>query len=526
MKDESSATFLYRIDKRRHIVFDAGCPARRQSFSALNPNKQAPRVRKFEHFQSREHRPLDPVLPIRRSKERDGWSDAPRVNWSSARSVFADRRGDYHIFHDFLPKRRMSWDGVRRIDFIEDEPHRARQALWVPLKKLEEAEAAERRRGRWFAWKLPKVQRSAKGALTRQALDDRWHRFCGRVGEGRATPHHEYGEPVWLPHDVADQTLFCMRPRPHRRRLSSESSRSFARSDSPAAIAPRTSDDVSAIDRVSDTNIRPGSPSAYNARRSLVYGGYTHGGSAPSVLVHTQDRADDRSAFPAGISERNGSSVAELWESDDTIYIQSGRSPRPPSWTDSTSSSTSSTTGTAEEEVPPSKGQIILVYIAGTIMAIFNTLSGVALYFACLRGVRKLKRGQQNLQTERSVKRQGQMDLALARSMPYQCPICDQDFEQERKTRQWHKIRQPSSTRVAEGQKPGFVAVVWRTLDFLGYECTKKVYHSSKRALYHFLERSDILREIGRAILARIAAYELEFADLARASSQEPDSMV
>ena len=531
-REEESAKFQYFVGRRRKIVFDASPPPRRHSLSDLNSGQAAPNVQKFSR-----NNPLAPVLPIRPSQE-DLRLDAPRVVWSSARFTCADRKGGYHTFHDHRPARRMSWDGATKLEIVSGQPHRARQALWTPLKKREEVEAAERKREQWFESEKKSLQRLDTTAPSRRekkrlALTSAtWKRFReGVEDDNPVVSSYEESNPVWLPPDVDDERLFCTRPAPQRR--TSWSSRSTSRSTSPARSASghlgRTSLSVNSTGSQYSVHT---APSERPASFYSPYGGQTFGGSAPCVLVGGQDKEDDDDddddddtvPFASEISaDRNSLYVADSRRSESSMYYvrRRSRSLSPDSQRSRPSSATRS------EPVRLSPMRKVIYWILLPIVTIFNAVCLCGICVAFGKGIRKVKKSAQNKRRRRQIQqRQPQVAPTLRKSMLYQCPICDQNFEQERRTRQWQVIHSTTADSRSQSPRNWFRSGYDQVMDLIGPDYTKKFFLALVRGVFALLSRSKTGKELERAVKARMVAYEIEMEEVAVGTGKDGASIV
>ena len=147
----------------------------------------------------------------------------PEMLWDTGRHLFADAQGNTHIFHEYDPIRRISWDGSSDMPIPPLLPHRMRMAFHVPLKTLDAAEEHEIQRRRWFKRKvrhLQKVLTTPGSAPLAKEMKDRYrdwdrsacmHSSCS-LQSGSSGDNSPTTGVSWVPADLTNETLFTKGP--------------------------------------------------------------------------------------------------------------------------------------------------------------------------------------------------------------------------------------------------------------------------------------------------------------------------
>lgn len=248
--------------------------------------------------------------------------------------------------------------------------------------------------------------------------------------------------------------------------------------------------------------------------------------SAPNLYIPPLDEEVDARTVASVDSDWDSVYVSESWDSDsDDSYVYVRREGRALSRRSSSTRSRSSSVArwtakshrtTDSEKTPVPLGAKILGLILAIIVAAINVLCLGGLCFACWKGGRKLKRRRDRQRVARDIERHAPTTQpTIERTMLYQCTICDQDYSEQRRTRQWHKFRRerkrtPQTERDKKKESDGCFQPTVHFLLKLGPRYTSKAIIYIVGGAFRSLRRLGVFEELTRAVKARVAAYELE----------------
>jgi hypothetical protein len=348
-----------------------------------------------------------------------------RIRWSSGRFQYTDRSGQYHIFHDIPLRRRMSWDGVSSLSFVFPPPHRARKQLEHHLSQRAANIEAERLRTSWWLSKKESLQRQLNEARDPPDLGtDRLRRF---FEDAEVPSNHHY----WLPQGVDNGTIFWREPE------------TLTRHDSLVPkVSKRRYHALRPLDSSFDISPAPRNPAM---------------ASAPSVLLRPSARYVHRQRS-AG-TERDG-------------YVFVAESTETPGASGTPSAAPADDDVMSSDFWQSSRNLSIIQRIHEwcmkiLVVAIFKILSFLCCWAPCVagyRGVRKLRQSRKNHRYEQDLHRTEGVFPTIGKSAVFQCPECDQDYPEERRTREWRAI---ATDRQHAGESP-FLRTPSSKLTFAG----------------------------------------------------------
>ena len=366
------------------------------------------------------------------------------------------------------------------------------------LKKRAEIQEAEDKRQRWFNSKKDslrgRMSDSNDGRRLATLFKARWYSFQ-RGRESNSPDYRDIDQvPVWLPRDVHDGTIFCTRPWRGRQASSSSLSTSHA------VEVPSTHPSVSAehLDHHALTNLPQ--------KKYLIDQGLRIGGSAPDILLGPGRRPGDETSTSTSVSERNSLFVADSWS---TVSRSLSSPSRTPTHSSSPGADTSGRTKSEWEKLSPMMKLVAVTWI--TTVAIVNAIFLCGSCVMCWKGVRKLKAARRNARIEREMQARRPASVRFERSMLYQCPVCDRDFEQQRQTRQWQRVHEVSWHAHVNRHHSKLGRLLVRLHTPLGALYTKGVILSLGRAFGSLIRRWDFVEEMHQAAKARVAAYDMEY---------------